>query len=228
MKLFVKMMFWVLSICIATSDKHRCLKGDRCVIQTNLQQLKASSLWVYINMYEAQMRFYTGAHKTHTKTCCFSHTVTTSLSQPSDWLRICSSWKGRWQWLKWWEKLTLFPHHWPCRSQKAVRFMASVQSSWGLCPPQRKFSFSETTGSNGADSAFLTPARGVSREFTVSYQWVIRTFILHSFNKPSTNFQLVCAITAGERSDNLGCLRFFPKLRASCIYFYKLKSIFNA
>lgn len=179
MKLFVKMMFWVLSICIATSDKHRCLKGDRCVIQTNLQQLKASSLWVYINMYEAQMRFYTGAHKTHTKTCCFSHTVTTSLSQPSDWLRICSSWKGRWQWLKWWEKLTLFPHHWPCRSQRS-------REVYGLCSelmrfmPQRKFSFSEATGSNGADSAFLTPARGVSREFTVSYQWV-NTYLHSTF-----------------------------------------------
>lgn len=53
---------------------------------------------------------------------------------------------------------------------------------------------------------------------------LILTFILHSFSKPSTNFQLVWAMTAGERSDNLGCLRFFPRLRASCMYFYTKRS----
>lgn len=49
---------------------------------------------------------------------------------------------------------------------------------------------------------------------------LILTFILHSFSKPSTNLQLVWAMTAGDRSDSLGCLRFFPRLRASCMYFY--------
>lgn len=49
----------------------------------------------------------------------------------------------------------------------------------------------------------------------------IHTFILHSFSNPSTNLELVCAMTAGERSDSLGCLRFLPRLRASCMYFYR-------
>lgn len=45
------------------------------------------------------------------------------------------------------------------------------------------------------------------------------TFMRHSFSSPSTNFQLVWAMTAGDRSDSLGCRRFFPRLRASCMYF---------
>lgn len=85
--------------------------------------------------------------------------------------------------------------------------------------PQDKFSSREATGSNGVTAAHHSPTRGVTANAHRVLASVIRTFILHSFNKPSTNFQLVCAITAGERSDNLGCLRFFPKLRASCIYF---------
>lgn len=37
------------------------------------------------------------------------------------------------------------------------------------------------------------------------------TSFLHSFNKPSTNFQLVCAIPDGERLESLGCRMVLPR-----------------
>lgn len=51
--------------------------------------------------------------------------------------------------------------------------------------------------------------------------FVCFTFMRHSLRSPSTNFQLVWAMTAGDRSDSLGCRRFFPRLRASCMYFWR-------
>lgn len=45
------------------------------------------------------------------------------------------------------------------------------------------------------------------------------TLFRHSFNKPSTNFQFVCAITDGERLDSLGCRIVLPRFLASWIYF---------
>lgn len=45
------------------------------------------------------------------------------------------------------------------------------------------------------------------------------TLFRHSFNKPSTNFQFVCAITDGERLESLGCLMVLPRFLASWMYF---------
>lgn len=45
------------------------------------------------------------------------------------------------------------------------------------------------------------------------------TLFLHSFNKPSTNFQFVCAITDGERLESLGCRMVLPRFLASWMYF---------
>lgn len=46
------------------------------------------------------------------------------------------------------------------------------------------------------------------------------TLFRHSFNKPSTNFQFVCAITDGERLESLGCRMVLPRFLASWMYFW--------
>lgn len=45
------------------------------------------------------------------------------------------------------------------------------------------------------------------------------TLLRHSFSSPSTNFQLVWAITDGERLDSLGCRMVLPMFLASWMYF---------
>lgn len=51
----------------------------------------------------------------------------------------------------------------------------------------------------------------------------IQTLFLHSFSSPSTNFQLVWAMTEGDRLDSFGCLMAVPRFRASWMYFCQQK-----
>lgn len=48
-----------------------------------------------------------------------------------------------------------------------------------------------------------------------------QTLFLHSFSRPSTNFQLVWAMTEGDRLDSLGCLMVVPRFLASWMYFWE-------
>lgn len=47
-----------------------------------------------------------------------------------------------------------------------------------------------------------------------------QTLFLHSFSRPSTNFQLVWAMTEGDKLDSLGCLMVVPRFLASWMYFW--------
>lgn len=58
------------------------------------------------------------------------------------------------------------------------------------------------------------------RERTYIHKQPWLTLLRHSFSRPSTNFQLVWAITDGERLESLGWRMVLPIFLASWMYFY--------
>lgn len=83
----------------------------------------------------------------------------------------------------------------------------------------------ELTGLNLNRQHEVWPRKGVRKSVHLQVQGqavlVCFTFMRHSLSRPSTNLQLVWAMTAGDRLESFGCWRLFPRLRASCMYFWR-------
>lgn len=74
---------------------------------------------------------------------------------------------------------------------------------------------------SGTTAGFILAQKSFETDFQHVEQSTAatQTLFLHSFSRPSTNFQLVWAMTEGDKLDSLGCLMVVPRFLASWMYF---------
>ena len=99
-------------------------------------------------------------------------------------------------------------------------------------PPATVSQSAGITGmSHHAQPTVFLKSRGSGQSQSLVLPWLLTeiahiqrcpqlTLLRHSFSRPSTNFQLVWAITDGERLDSLGWRIVLPIVLASWMYFY--------
>lgn len=157
MKLLAKMMCWGLSTCSATSDKHRYLREETHVQNTqiyNTAKIFLMGICTHIWHRWGSTQVHTEIHTNTYKTCAAFHV---SWQHPwrrtSDWLNICPCWKTATA--ERWEKLCRAPMSlilwWQTEPTEVHDFN---QSSRGLCHSIKCLSNEAKDSSGGWLSSF--------------------------------------------------------------------------